>query len=124
MLLCRGKGERNNVNNRRKTETFLLRGCKGTNGWLKERCTSEYMPTVSAGLSVIFFLLQRIGREVAVQKTLDFSEINDHLTQGFPRVFYRLFQPPKEQQLGKNNFLSADNDFSPVRRYIFRRRNL
>ena len=82
------------------------------------------MPTVSAGLSVIFFLLQRIGREVAVQKTLDFSEINDHLTQGFPRVFYRLFQPPKEQQLGKNNFLSADNDFTPVRRYIFRRRNL
>ena len=35
-----------------------------------------------------------------------------------------LFYFSEEQQLGKKKSISADNDFSPLRRYIFRRLNV
>ena len=44
--------------------------------------------------------------------------------QGFPFVFHRLFHPFKEQKLIKTISIYADDDFSPLRRYIFRYRNM
>ena len=66
------------------------------------------MSTVSAGVPVILLFLTRSSRssrrKVAVQRPLDFSQTNYHLSEGFPHVFHRLFHPFREQQLGKNIF--------------------
>ena len=65
-----------------------------------------YMFIFSAGLPGIFLFLTRSSkssrRKVAAQKPLDFSRQNISWPRDF--LFYRLFHPSKEQQLGKNNF--------------------
>ena len=73
----------NSVNNQLNTECFLLRR--------KERCMTEFMSTVSAGVPVILLFLTRSSKEFEEKsgssKTFGFSQTNYRLTKGFPYVF-------------------------------------
>ena len=83
-LLCRDQWERTSVDNRLKTQPFLMRRWVGTNGLLKERCTTEYMSTFSAWVPVILLFLTRPSEEFEEKssgsKTFGFLSTNCHLT--------------------------------------------
>ena len=70
--------ERTSVDNRLKTEPFLLRRWVGTNGAMHN------------WWYIHSFCLRR---EAAAPKPLDYSQTNHHLTKGFPHAFHRLFHP-------------------------------
>ena len=66
-----------------------------TNWSLKERCTTDDMSTVSAGIPVILLFLTRSlrssRRKAAAQRPLNVSQTNYHLNKGFPHVFIAYF---------------------------------
>ena len=53
------------------------------------------------------------GEKLQLEDLSIFFQTNNHLDEGFPYVFHRLFRPFREQQPGKYNSISVDNDFSP-----------
>ena len=75
--------------------------------------------------SVILLFLIRSSKESPEKSgssnTIRFSSYKLLLYRGFPHFSHCLFYFSEEQRLGKNKSISADNDFSTLRRYIFRR---
>ena len=90
---------------------------------LKERCTTEY---------IYVHIFCRISPDLAFPEKILLIVWGDDwqlknfwiFLKGFLFVLHCLFHPSKEQQLVKTTFISADDVFSPWRRYIFRHRNM
>ena len=63
-------------------------------------------------------------RKIAAKRPLDFSQTNYHLNWGFPHVFFFFIAYlilSVSISLVKIISISADNDFSPLSKYIFKR---
>ena len=90
------------------------------------KCTTGNMSTVSARAPVILLFLIRSSKES--QEKSGSSNIFICIWTAMKCIKYMFlmvyFIPPKSNGIRKNNSISADKDFSPLRRYIFRRRNL
>ena len=107
-LICCDECEQISVNNRLKTEPFLLWRWVIQIGPLRSDAQPMICPQFLPEFPWSCFSWQDPSRssrrKVAAQRPLDFSQTNYHLNEGFPHVFHRLFHPFREQQLGKNNF--------------------
>ena len=90
-----------------------------------ERCTSEYMPTVPAGLSVIcLFSSKEFEEKSGSTKILGFFSNKLSLDIGISSYFFIVyFILPMRNSPVKTIFIPTDEDSSPMRRYIFRSRN-
>ena len=126
MPLCCDQWERTSVDNRLKTEPFLMRRRVWTNGSLKERCITDY---------VYVHIFCRSSRDLAFpdkvlqgvrggKKQLKYPRIFlDKLWRKFLLFFIAYFSLPKSESSVKTISISADDDFSPLR-CIFRHRNM
>ena len=107
LLLCCDECERISVDNRLKSEPFLLWQWGIQIGPLRSDAQPMICPQFLPEFPWSCFSWQDPSRssrrKVAAQRLLDFYQTNFHLNEGFPRVFHRLFHPFREQQLRKNN---------------------
>ena len=100
-----------------------------TNWSHKERCATDDMSRVSAGVPVIFLFPTRSFNEFEKKncssKTIGFFSNKLSLELGIsPCFFHRLFYPFREHQFGKNSFHLRWQRLPSLRNYIFKRRNL
>ena len=123
MLICCDRCEWISVDSPFKTLPFLLRRRLLT--------SAEYMSTVCAQIPVIFLFLIRSSKEFeeksSSSKTFRFFSnklwLYLRISSGFSSFISTLRNSGCNSSV-KTISISADNGFSPLKRFIFRRRNM
>ena len=119
--------QRISVDNWLKTEPFLLWRWVIHVGPLRSDAQLMICPQFLPEFSWSCFSWQdpsgRARRKIAAKRPLDFSQTNYHLNWGFPHVFFFIAYLILSVSISSVKIISisADNDFSSLSKYIFKR---